>query len=281
MLKGTKSFHKLVKLALAEDLEPAGDLTTHAIIPPDKFSRLVIQARQSGGMMSGSEFAAGVYDVLGAEVQIDFHKRDGELFYPLEKLATLEGPSRRLLEGERLFLNLLQRAISIATYTAQFVEMVKGCKAKILDTRKTTPGLRLLERAAVRDGGGRNHRFNLSSGILIKDNHIAIAGSLEKAIQQAKQFAPQLIKIEVEVDTIDQLKQALDLGVDAVLLDNFSVENLRQAVDLVQGRAITEASGGVTLNSVRLVAECGVDFISIGSLTQSPPPVDIGMDYGI
>lgn len=277
----TKTFQDLIKLALAEDLEPNGDLTTDAIIDPDKVSKLVIQARQSGGVMSGSEFASYVYEALGSDVQIHFHKKNGELFYPLEKLATLEGQACKLLQGERLFLNLLQRAISVATYTAQFAQMVKGTKAKILDTRKTTPGLRPLERAAVKDGGGYNHRFNLSSGILIKDNHIAIAGGVDKAIRAAKQNRPYLIKIEVEVDTLEQLQKAMDEGVDAVLLDNFSVENLRKAVDIVAGRASIEASGGITLNSVRLVAETGVDFISIGSLTQSPLPIDLGMDYGI
>jgi nicotinate-nucleotide pyrophosphorylase (carboxylating) len=275
-------FCKLVEIALLEDLAPNGDLTTAYTIQPDNafnIAELQVRARSQGGIFSGSEYAAYIYQKLDPKVKVQYFISNGQQFQPQAHLATISGNLSSLLEGERLFLNLLQRAISVASYTNQFVQALAGSQTKILDTRKTTPGLRSLERAAVKDGGGFNHRFNLATGILIKDNHIALAGGLKVALQSAKNKASHLHKIEVEVDSLEQIDEALKYGADVILLDNFSLEGLKEALKLIDGRALTEASGGMNLNTVAQIGQIGLDFISIGSLTQSPPQIDIGLDY--
>jgi nicotinate-nucleotide pyrophosphorylase (carboxylating) len=276
----SENYLQFLKLALAEDLEPCGDVTTNAIFgTQNPQSKLIVTARNQGGIMSGSEFCKQVYAFVDPNVKVKFLVNDKESFAAHSQLVALEGPAKSLLIGERLFLNLLQRAISIASYTKQFADKIKHTKAKVLDTRKTTPGIRLLEKAAVKDGGGKNHRFNLATGVLIKDNHIALAGGIKNAITLAKQGAPYLNKIEIEVDSIEQLKEVLELGVDLVLLDNFAIGSLKEAVQITNGKIPLEASGGVNLNTIKEIAETGVDYISVGSLTQSPPLIDIGLDF--
>jgi nicotinate-nucleotide pyrophosphorylase (carboxylating) len=279
-------FHELIELAIREDCEPLGDTTTDSIFDgqnKNQIAQLVVCSRSHPGIMSGTKFAKYVFHYLTNTFSIppiilDFKFQDGDFFQANTQLVSLQGPIHILLKGERLFLNLLQSSISIATYTNQFVKLTQGYKAKILDTRKTTPGLRELEKAAVKDGGGFNHRFNLSTGILIKDNHIALAGGIKNAIEKAKANKPYLTQIEVEVDSLEQMKIALELGVDVILLDNFDLQDLHKAVEITQKKCLLEASGGVNLNNVRKIAETGVDFISVGSITQSPPPIDIGLD---
>jgi len=202
-------FEEFLKLSLREDLEPCGDLTTEAIFAGDLKTKLVVSARKQAGIMSGSNFVKQVYEILDSEVKVEFLIADGKTFKPQAALATIEGEIKSILKGERLFLNLLQRAISIATYTAEFVKLVQNSQVKILDTRKTTPCLRALEKTAVLHGGGFNHRFSLALGILIKDNHIALAGGITQALQKAKISAPYLGKIEIEIDSLEQLKEAL------------------------------------------------------------------------
>ncbi len=272
-------FDQLIKLALREDLEPFGDLTSNPLFDSENNCKLLVKSRKEAGIMSGSIFSKRVFEILDHTVEIEFLKKDGESFQQNETLATLKGNTRSILNGERLFLNLLQRAISIASYTKQFVDQTTGTSAKILDTRKTTPGLRLLEKAAVCDGGGSNHRFNLSTGILIKDNHIAVAGGVSQAIQTLRKQCSHLMKIEIEVDTLEQLKEALNEKVEVVLLDNFSLDKLKEAVKLTNKKCLLEASGGVNLNTVKNIADTGVDYISVGTITQSPPQIDIGLDY--
>ncbi|MDX1921470.1 MAG: carboxylating nicotinate-nucleotide diphosphorylase [Candidatus Caenarcaniphilales bacterium] len=272
-------FEEYVRLAIREDLEPLGDITTDAIIDKNLKSKLVVRARRQSGLMSGLSFSSLVYKLIDPEVKVEELIKPGQTFAPMESLAVVSGPANSILKGERIFLNLLQRAISIATYTNQFVQLVHGTKSKILDTRKNVPGLRTFERVAVRDGGAVNHRFNLSTGLLIKDNHISLAGGIRNAVISARKKLPHLTKLEVEVDSIEQIKEISDLNVDVILLDNFTLPMLEEAMQIIKKRALTEASGGITLNSVRQIAEIGLDFISIGSLTQSPPIIDIGLDF--
>ena len=275
-------FEELVKLSLREDLDPSGDITTEATVPENKTAKLSIRSRNKGGIMSGSSFVTTVYKILDPSVKIEFLKENGESFDENSELVRLTGNARSLLVGERLFVNLLQRAVSIATLTSLFVKEIDGTNARIVETRKTSPGLRSLEKRAVLDGGGSNHRFNLSTGVLIKDNHIAIAGSIENAVLSAKRNLPYLTKLEVEVDSLEQLKRVLALGldiVDAVLLDNFSVEGVKEALKIIDGRCMSEASGNMRLNTVREYAKTGVDYISVGSLTQAPDLIDLGLDY--
>ncbi|HEY9885837.1 MAG TPA: carboxylating nicotinate-nucleotide diphosphorylase [Vampirovibrionales bacterium] len=272
-------FDQVVEIALREDLEPHGDITSSAIHYKDKTCTFKVRSREQGGIMSGLQLVKKVYEILDPSVKVLAKVNDGDNFEANSELAIITGSSESILKGERVFLNLLQRAISIATYTKLFVKKISHTKAKVLDTRKTSPGLRLLEKNATRDGGAYNHRFNLSTGILIKDNHIAACGGIEKAVKAAKENAPYLSKIEVEVDSLEQLRVILPLGVDVVLFDNFKIEELKTAVKMTQDMAITEASGGVNLDSISSIAETGVQYISIGALTQSTPQVDIGLDF--
>lgn len=270
-------YEPLVRAALLEDLGRAGDLTTNAIVPADQRAVMVFAARRDG-VLAGLDVAACAFRVLGSDTEIAATLRDGGKVAAGEVIATIRGPARALLSAERTALNFLCHLSGVATVTASIVEAVRGHKASIACTRKTNPGLRALEKYAVRAGGGVNHRFGLDDAILIKDNHIAIAGDIRTAVERARAHAGHLVKLEVEVDTLAQLEVALGLGVDAVLLDNMSLEDLRRAVAMVGGHAITEASGSVTPATAPAIAATGVDLISVGWLTHSAPVLDIGLD---
>ena len=267
----------LVRNALAEDLGLAGDITSAAVIPADHRSSLVMAARQQG-VIAGLDAAELAFQLVDPAITVVRHIEDGSAVEAGDIIATISGPSRGLLTGERTALNFLGHLSGIATVTAGLVRAVEGTKASIACTRKTTPGLRALEKYAVRAGGGMNHRFALNDAVLIKDNHVAIAGGVAEAIRRARAGVGHLVKIEVEVDTLEQLREAMEVGVDAVLLDNMTPEQLRQAVAIVDRRAITEASGGVTPATVAAIAASGVDLISVGWCTHSAPTLDIGLD---
>ena len=267
-----------VTAALTEDLGRRGDVTSQATIPVDKSASLVIKARDAG-VICGMDLARLSFALIDSETNFESLVNDGEQVAAGTVLARVSGNARHLLTAERTALNFMTHLSGIATATRQIVDSVADYPAQITCTRKTIPGLRTLQKYAVRCGGGRNHRLGLDDAILIKDNHIAIAGDITSAIKQAQAFAGHLIPIEVEVDTIDQLKQALDAGAKLVLLDNMTPETLREAVALCQGRALTEASGGITPESVIEVAKTGVDFIAMGYLTHSSQALDIGLDF--
>jgi nicotinate-nucleotide pyrophosphorylase (carboxylating) len=267
----------LVRNALAEDLGLAGDITSAAVIPADHRSSLVMAARQQG-VIAGLDAAELAFQLVDSAITVVRHIEDGSAVEAGDIIATISGPSRGLLTGERTALNFLGHLSGIATVTAGLVRAVEGTKASIACTRKTTPGLRALEKYAVRAGGGMNHRFALNDAVLIKDNHVAIAGGVAEAIRRARAGVGHLVKIEVEVDTLEQLREAMEIGVDAVLLDNMTPEQLRQAVAIVDRRAITEASGRVTPATVAAIAASGVDLISVGWCTHSAPTLDIGLD---
>jgi len=268
----------LVRAALLEDLGRAGDITSDAIAPADFKASALLVARQSG-LVAGLDLAALAFRLIDDRVEIDRLRRDGDAVAPGEAVAEIRGPARAILTAERTALNFLCRLSGIASATASIVAAIAGEKARIVCTRKTTPGLRAIEKYAVRAGGGANHRFGLDDAVLIKDNHIAVAGGVATAIERARAGVGHLVKIEVEVDTLSQLEEALTVGVDAVLLDNMTIEQLRRAVDMVAGRAITEASGRVTPETARAIAATGVDLISIGWLTHSAPILDLGLDF--
>ncbi len=267
----------IVDLALAEDLGRAGDITGQACIDPDARLSVVWASRQDG-RVSGLSCARLSLAVLDPTASFEVVTPDGFDAAPGAILARAEGNARAVLAAERTGLNLLGRLSGIATLTRTFVRLVEGTGATIVDTRKTTPGLRALEKYAVRCGGGVNHRFGLDDAILIKDNHVAACGGVGEAVRRARAHAGHLVKVEVEVDGLDQLDEALKHGPDVVMLDNFSLADLAQAVRLAKGRAVLEASGGVNLTTVRAIAETGVDVISVGALTHSAPVLDIGLD---
>ncbi|OLF37279.1 nicotinate-nucleotide diphosphorylase (carboxylating) [Psychrobacter sp. C 20.9] len=268
----------LVEDALAEDLGRRGDVTSQATIPADMQAQLQIKARQSG-VICGMDLARLSFALVDASIEFVAQVQDGETVAAGAVLATVKGNARHLLTAERTALNFMTHLSGIATATRQIVDSVAQYPAQITCTRKTIPGLRIVQKYAVRCGGGRNHRLGLDDAILIKDNHIAIAGDIKTAIEQAQHFAGHLIPIEVEVDTLEQLEQALEAGVSLVLLDNMSPETLSQAVAMCKGRAKTEASGGITPETVRAAASTGVDFIAIGYLTHSTTALDIGLDF--
>ncbi|MDH6231969.1 nicotinate-nucleotide pyrophosphorylase (carboxylating) [Mesorhizobium soli] len=267
----------LVRAALLEDLGRAGDITTDAIVPPELTARMMLAARQPG-VVAGLDLATLAFRLIDPAIEMKVETPDGSRLVAGDVIATLSGPARGLLTAERVALNFLSHLSGIATVTAGIVDAARAHKAQIVCTRKTTPGLRALEKYAVRAGGGSNHRFGLDDAVLIKDNHIAIAGGVRPAIERAKAGVGHMVKIEVEVDTLGQLEEALALGVDAVLLDNMSPEMLTQAVQIVAGRAITEASGRVNPSTAPAIAASGVDLISVGWLTHSAPILDIGLD---
>jgi nicotinate-nucleotide pyrophosphorylase (carboxylating) len=267
----------LVRTALLEDLGLAGDITSAAVIPADHRSTVVMAARQPG-VIAGLDAAELAFQLIDPSIVMTRHIPDGAAARPGDVIASVEGPSRGLLTAERTALNFLGHLSGIATVTAGIVAAVEGMKAAIACTRKTTPGLRALEKYAVRAGGGMNHRFALYDAVLIKDNHVAIAGGVSEAIRRARAGVGHMVKIEVEVDTLDQLREAMAIGVDAVLLDNMTPDQLREAVDIVAGRAITEASGRVTPSTAAEIAASGVDLISVGWCTHSAPTLDIGLD---
>lgn len=266
----------LVRRALEEDVGP-GDVTSEACLPATQPGRTVIQTREAG-VLSGLEAAREVFRQVNPEITFTALRAEGEAFAPGDRLAELAGPVRDLLTAERVALNFLQRLCGIATLTRRYVEAVAGTGARIVDTRKTTPGLRRLEKAAVRAGGGYNHRFGLYDGVLIKDNHVAAAGGITPAVQAARSAAHHLLKIEVEVERLEQLEEALAAGADAVLLDNMTPAEMAEAVKVTAGRALLEASGGVRLETVAEIARTGVDLISVGRLTHSVPAVDLSME---
>ena len=267
----------IVRAALAEDLGRAGDITAQACVPAD--SRLTADFTvRRGGVVSGLACIRLALAELDPTASFDALALDGHVVPAGTALARVSGNARAILTAERTALNLLGRMCGIATLTQDYVDAVAGTKARITDTRKTTPGLRALEKYAVRCGGGVNHRFGLDDAILIKDNHVAACGSVGEAVRRAKAFAGHLVKVEVEVDTLVQLQEALAHDPDVIMLDNFSLADLREAVETVDGRVTLEASGGVTLETVRAIAETGVDVISVGALTHSARVLDIGLD---
>jgi nicotinate-nucleotide pyrophosphorylase (carboxylating) len=274
-------FEEAVRAALAEDFGRAGDITSQATIPASAQARAVIAARKKPGVLAGLGLARKAFELVDPSLRFEALARDGDHFAPGAALARIEGSARGILSAERVALNFLGRLCGIATLTSQYAEAVAPTKAKICCTRKTTPGLRAFEKYAVRCGGGVNHRFGLDDAVLIKDNHIAVAGGVAPALRAAKAFVGHLVKIEIEVDTLDQLREVLVEGADAVLLDNMTPAQLREAVAMIGGRMKAEASGGIHLDGLREVAETGVDLISSGALTHSAPVLDLGLDIEI
>jgi nicotinate-nucleotide pyrophosphorylase (carboxylating) len=268
----------VVAAALEED-DTRHDITTAATVLSDRRARCRLVARQTG-VLSGLPLAREAFEQLDRAVTIRIEHDDGARVDPAHPVMFLSGHARGLLSAERVALNFVQRLSGIATLTARYVDAIAGTGAHILDTRKTTPGWRRLEKYAVRCGGGLNHRMYLSSSVLIKDNHLAAAdGDIALAVKRARAVAPAGIKVEIECDRLDQVRAAIDAGADVIMLDNMKLVNLREAVKLVDGRAVTEASGGVNLDTVRPIAETGVNWISVGALTHSAPALDLGLDF--
>lgn len=273
-----QAVQKAVSDALAEDLGLSGDITTDATVARDATADAVIASRQDG-VISGLDLAAAAFAAIDDGVRFDVVSPDGTRVEKGDIVARISGSARAILTAERVALNYLGRLGGIATLTRRYVDAVSGTGAAIVDTRKTTPGLRAFEKYAVRCGGGRNHRTGLFDAILIKDNHIVAAGGIDAAIERARAYAGHMVKVEVEVDTLEQLDRVMQHRVDAVLLDNMTPATLREAVKMVAGRALTEASGGVNLSTVRAIADAGVDLISVGALTHSAPVLDLGLDF--
>ena len=269
-----------VTRALAEDLGRAGDITSAATIPADATAAGLIATREAG-VIAGLALAEAAFREMDPAVSFEAAVADSDTVVAGAIVARISGNARALLSAERVALNYLSHLSGIATQTRRYADAVAHTKAKITCTRKTIPGLRAFEKYAVRCGGGSNHRFGLDDAVLIKDNHIAVAGSVSEAIRRAKAFAGHLVKIEIEVDTLDQLREALSAGADAILLDNMKPAMLRQAVAAAAGKVALEASGGVTLETVAAIAETGVDFISVGALTHSARALDLGLDIDV
>nr|WP_202129326.1 carboxylating nicotinate-nucleotide diphosphorylase [Rathayibacter rathayi] len=278
-----QSIDRVVLLALEEDA-PWGDLTSDTLIPPDATASAAVTAREPG-VFSGGAVLVGTMRQADSRIRCSVLVEDGAVFEAGQTLARIQGPAAGVLRGERVALNLVQRMSGIASLTAQYVAAVEGTRARIVDTRKTTPGLRALERHAVRSGGGRNHRFSLSDAVLAKDNHLAVLAArgidLTAALRAARASIPHTAHLEVEVDRLDQIEPALAGGADTIMLDNFTPELLRQGVALIGGRAVVEASGGVDLSTVRAIAQAGVDVISVGALTHSVRSLDLGLDIAV
>jgi nicotinate-nucleotide pyrophosphorylase (carboxylating) len=268
---------ELLLSALKEDIG-TGDITTLCCIPAENRSEAYLLAKDEG-VICGIDIAARVFTLVDEEIRFIPRLRDGEKVSKGDIIANIFGSSRGILTGERVALNLMQRLSGIATATAKAVDAVNGTKARIVDTRKSTPGLRVLEKYAVRAGGGHNHRFNLSDGVLIKDNHILASGGISNAVSAAKNAVPHVMKIEVETETLDEVQEALDAGADIIMLDNMTLELMTEAVKQIGGRAITEASGNMGEKNLSEVAKTGVDVISIGALTHSVKSLDISMKF--
>jgi nicotinate-nucleotide pyrophosphorylase (carboxylating) len=269
----------LLRLALLEDIG-SGDVTTLSIIPADQRASAVVFGREPF-VVSGSKPFRKIFELLDPEIRIDCPFPDGERIEPNVVVFRLEGRVRALLTGERTALNFAQRLSGIATLTRKMADAIIGTGCRLLDTRKTSPLWRSLEKEAVRHGGGRNHRFGLADGILIKDNHIAATGSIRESVRRARENAPHTLRVEIEVENIDQLNEAMASGADAVLLDNFTLDMLKEAVEIAKDRVILEASGGVNLQTVRAIAETGVDFVSCGALTHSARAIDLTMEFSV
>ncbi len=267
----------LIARSLKEDVG-TGDITTNSTVPEDKEITGRFVAKEAG-ILCGIEVCRAVFAFVDSRIQFKALKKDSDPVEKGEVIATIEGPARSILTGERLSLNLLQHMSGIASRTHEAVMQIQGTRARIADTRKTTPGLRVLEKYAVKCGGGSNHRFNLADGVLIKDNHIVSAGGIENAVRMARENIPHTLKIEVEVETFEQLQEALSSGADIIMLDNMSCPDMKLAVEMVAGRALTEASGNMGEKDLREVAETGVDIISIGALTHSVKALDISLKF--
>ena len=270
-------YEDVVRRALAEDLGRAGDVTTDAIVPAGRNGRAALVAR-CAGRVAGLEPALLAFRLLDPECRVDVRARDGEDAGAGQTIALIESRAGALLTGERTALNLLGHLSGVATATRDVVARLEGLKTRVAATRKTTPGLRALEKHAVRLGGGDPHRYGLDDAVLVKDNHVALAGGVAEAVARVRRAIGHMVKVELEVDTLAQLDEALALGVDAVLLDNMDLDTLREAVRRARGRALTEASGGIRPETVRAVAETGVDLISLGWLTHSAPSLDVALD---
>ena len=266
---------QLIRMALQEDIT-SEDVSTNAVMPTEVKGTVDLIAKEDG-IIAGLDVYARVFQMLDEKTEIDFKCKDGDEVKKGELMATLTGDIRVLLSGERVALNYLQRMSGIATYTRQVAKLLEGSKVTLLDTRKTTPNCRVFEKYAVRVGGGCNHRYNLSDGVLLKDNHIGAAGSITKAITMAKEYAPFVRKIEIEVETLEQVKEAVEAGADIIMLENMTPEVMKQAVELIDGRAQTECSGNITKENIARIREIGVDFVSSGALTHSAPILDISM----
>ena len=265
----------LILSALKEDIT-SEDITTNSVMPTYQLGEVDLICKQDG-VIAGLDVFKRVFELLDAKTETIFYAKDGDFVKNGEKIGVVKGDIRVLLSGERTALNYLQRMSGIATYTRSIADMLKGTKTKLLDTRKTTPNMRIFEKYAVKVGGGYNHRYNLSDGILLKDNHIGAAGGVKEAVLMAKEYAPFVRKIEIEVENLDMLKEALEAGADIIMLDNMSVEDMREAVKLVQGKAETECSGNVTKENLARLVDIGVDYISSGALTHSAPILDLSL----
>lgn len=271
-----RQIEAVVTMALAEDA-PYGDVTSQTLIPATTTATAELVAREPG-VLAGAEVFEVAMTTLDPNVKVTLLATDGDHFDAAQVLARVEGPARAVLQAERVALNLVQRMSGIATQTARYVQAVAGTKTRVVDTRKTTPGLRALERHAVRCGGGHNHRYSLSDAVMAKDNHLAVVGDIAAAVRRARAELPHTMHIEVEIDRLDQLDTVLAAGPDTIMLDNFSVDDLVEGVRRIDGRAIVEASGGITLDAIGPIAQTGVDVISVGALTHSVRALDLGLD---
>jgi nicotinate-nucleotide diphosphorylase (carboxylating) len=266
---------KLIMMALQEDIT-SEDVSTNAVMPKAQKGKVDLICKQDG-IIAGLDVYARVFTLLDDSTEVEFFCKDGDEVKAGQLMGVVTGDIRVLLSGERVALNYLQRMSGIATYTHEVAELLKGSNTTLLDTRKTTPNCRIFEKYAVRVGGGSNHRYNLSDGVLLKDNHIGAAGSITNAVRMAKEYAPFVRKIEVEVETLDQVKEAVEAGADIIMLDNMTTDQMRAAIDLIDGRAETECSGNVTKENIERLISLGVDYISSGALTHSSPIMDISM----
>ncbi len=266
---------ELIKSALKEDISTE-DISTNAVMPQYKKGTVELICKQDG-VICGLGVFARVFEILDKNTQIKFYAKDGDKVAKTQHIADLTGDIRVLLQGERTALNFLQRMSGIATYTREVSDLLKGSGTKLLDTRKTTPNMRIFEKYAVRCGGGHNHRFNLSDGVMLKDNHIGAAGGIARAVKLAKEYSSFVRKIEVEVETLEQCREAVDAGADIIMLDNMSPEVMKKAVALIGGRALTECSGNVTKDNIKNIISTGVDYVSSGALTHSAPILDLSL----
>jgi nicotinate-nucleotide pyrophosphorylase (carboxylating) len=266
---------ELIKMALREDIS-SEDVTTNSVMPGPQAGEVELICKQDG-VICGMDVYERVFKILDEDTIVEKYVKDGDKVTKGQLMAKVKGDIRVLLSGERVALNYLQRMSGIATYTNQVVKLLEGSKTVLLDTRKTTPNMRIFEKYAVKCGGGQNHRYNLSDGILLKDNHIGAAGSITKAVQMAKEYAPFVRKIEIETESLEQVKEAVEAGADIIMLDNMDVATMKEAVAIINGRAKTECSGNVTKENIKNIIDSGVDYVSSGALTHSAPILDISM----
>ncbi|MBE5904726.1 MAG: carboxylating nicotinate-nucleotide diphosphorylase [Pseudobutyrivibrio sp.] len=271
----TLNADELIRMALKEDIS-SEDVSTNSVMPSDQAGEVELICKEDG-IICGMDVYERVFKILDENTIVEKYVNDGDAVKKGELMAKVKGDIRVLLSGERVALNYLQRMSGIATYTNQVASLLKGSKTVLLDTRKTTPNMRIFEKYAVKCGGGQNHRYNLSDGILLKDNHIGAAGSITKAIEMAKAYAPFVRKIEIETETLEQVKEAVEAGADIIMLDNMDVDTMKKAVEIIDGRAQTECSGNVTKENIKNIIDSGVDYVSSGALTHSAPILDISM----